>query len=71
VGTFDRARLARAIETEKKGQVTWKDVQGTTVYLFREGSKQPSAAASSTSCGSSCGSSQARCGASTPIRSAC
>jgi hypothetical protein len=45
VGTFDRARLARAIETEKKGQVTWKDVQGTTVYLFREGSKQPSAAA--------------------------
>ena len=45
VGTFDRARLARAIETEKKAEVTWKDVQGTTVYLFREGSKHGSAAA--------------------------
>jgi hypothetical protein len=45
VGTFDRARLARTIETEKKGQVTWKDVQGTTVYLFREGQKGGGAAA--------------------------
>jgi hypothetical protein len=45
VGTFDRARLARAIETEKKGHVTWKDVQGTTVYLFNEGQKGAGAAA--------------------------
>ena len=45
VGTFDRPRLARIIETEKKGQVTWKDVQGTTVYLFREGEKGAGAAA--------------------------
>jgi hypothetical protein len=45
VGTFDRARLARTIETEKKGQVTWKDVQGTTVYLFHEGEKGAGAAA--------------------------
>jgi hypothetical protein len=45
VGTFDRARLARTIETEKKGQVTWKDVQGTTVYLFNEGQKSAGAAA--------------------------
>jgi len=45
VGTFDRSRLARIIETEKKGQVTWKDVQGTTVYLFHEGEKGAGAAA--------------------------
>jgi hypothetical protein len=45
VGNFDRARLARTIETEKKGQVTWKDVQGTTVYLFHEGQKGAGAAA--------------------------
>jgi hypothetical protein len=45
VGNFDRARLARAIETEKKGQVTWKDVLGTTVYLFNEGQKGAGAAA--------------------------
>jgi hypothetical protein len=45
VGTFDRARLARTIETEKKAQVTWKDVQGTTVYLFHEGEKGAGAAA--------------------------
>ena len=44
VGNFDRARLARTIETEKKGQVTWKDVQGTTVYLFNEGQKGAGAA---------------------------
>lgn len=35
VGRFDRAKVARAIETEKKG-VTSKNVQGTTVYLFNE-----------------------------------
>src|SRR5262245_47161312 len=37
-GTFDRARLARAIESEKRG-VTWKQAHGSTVYLFNEGSK--------------------------------
>jgi hypothetical protein len=44
VGSFDRARLARLIE-EKKGTVTWKDVNGTTVYMFREGTKGAGAAA--------------------------
>lgn len=39
LGTFDRAKLSRAIETEKKDRVTWKDVQGTTVYLFDETKK--------------------------------
>jgi hypothetical protein len=35
VGRFDRYKVARAIETEKRG-VTSKNVQGTTVYLFNE-----------------------------------
>lgn len=35
VGRFDRAKVSRAIETEKRG-VTSKNVQGTTVYLFNE-----------------------------------
>ena len=35
VGRFDRYKVSRAIETEKKG-VTSKSVQGTTVYLFNE-----------------------------------
>ena len=39
-GRFDRQKLGRAIETERKDQVTWKDVQGTTVYLFREGGQR-------------------------------
>jgi hypothetical protein len=39
LGTFDRGKLSRAIETEKKGKVTWKDHLGTTVYLFDEGGK--------------------------------
>jgi hypothetical protein len=39
LGTFDRAKLSRAIETEKKGGVTWKSQHGTTVYLFNEGTK--------------------------------
>ncbi|HEY7516355.1 MAG TPA: hypothetical protein VIC87_17825 [Vicinamibacteria bacterium] len=39
LGQFDRQKLGRTIETEKKGKVTWKDVQGTTVYLFKEGEK--------------------------------
>jgi len=43
-GRFDRYKLSRAIETSRKG-VTWKDHQGTTVYLFREGRKGAEAAA--------------------------
>jgi hypothetical protein len=39
LGQFDRQKLSRAIETEKKGQVTWKEVEGATVYLFKEGEK--------------------------------
>jgi hypothetical protein len=35
VGRFDRAKVARAIETEKRG-VTSKTVEGTVVYLFNE-----------------------------------
>jgi hypothetical protein len=35
VGRFDRYKVSRAIETEKRG-VTSKTVQGTTVYLFNE-----------------------------------
>ena len=34
-GRFDRAKLSRAIETEKRA-VSWKNLQGTTVYLFNE-----------------------------------
>lgn len=45
VGNFDRTRLTRLIETEKKSEVTWKNVQGTTVYLFREGTSGAGAAA--------------------------
>ena len=36
-GRFDRAKVARAIETERKG-VTSKNVSGTVVYLFDENS---------------------------------
>jgi hypothetical protein len=43
-GRFDRYKLSRAIETSGKG-VTWKDHQGTTVYMFREGRKGADAAA--------------------------
>jgi hypothetical protein len=43
MGRFDRQKLGRAIETEKKDKVTWKDVQGTTVYLFKEGERGTSA----------------------------
>jgi hypothetical protein len=45
LGQFDRQKLSRGIETEKKGKVTWKDVEGTTVYLFQEGEKGSSALA--------------------------
>ncbi len=44
VGRFDRARIAKALETETK-DVTWKSHGGITVYLFREGSKSPGALA--------------------------
>lgn len=43
-GRFDRTKLSRAIETESRG-VTTKNHQGTTVYLFREGTKGAGAAA--------------------------
>jgi hypothetical protein len=43
-GRFDRTRLSRAIETESRG-VTTKSHRGTTVYLFREGTKGAGAAA--------------------------
>jgi hypothetical protein len=45
LGRFDRQKLGRTIETERKDQVTWKDVQGTTVYLFREGDRRATALA--------------------------
>jgi len=43
-GRFDRYKLSRALETTHK-DVTWKDHQGTTVYLFGEGRKGAGAAA--------------------------
>jgi hypothetical protein len=43
-GRFDRYKLSRALETTHKG-VTWKDHQGTTVYMFSEGRKGADAAA--------------------------
>src|SRR5262245_57270995 len=45
IGRFDRQKLGRAIETEKKDRVTWKDVEGTTVYLFKEGERGTSSVA--------------------------
>jgi len=44
LGRFDRSRIARAIETEKKG-VTWKKLHGVSVYLFGESSRSPGALA--------------------------
>lgn len=44
-GRFDRTRLARALETEKKRGLTWKSHAGTTVYLFDEVGKRPGALA--------------------------
>jgi hypothetical protein len=41
-GRFDPTRIARAIETEKKG-VTWKQYFGVTVYIFGEESRSPGA----------------------------
>ncbi len=45
LGRFDRHNLGRGIESEQKGRVTWKDVEGTTVYLFKEGEKGSTALA--------------------------
>jgi hypothetical protein len=45
IGRFDRARVTRLIETEKRGDVSWSTREGTTVYLFREGTKGAGAAA--------------------------
>jgi len=44
LGRFDRARINRLIETEKK-DVTSKDLRGTAVYLFDEGQKRAKAIA--------------------------
>jgi len=43
-GRLDRTRISRAIETESKG-VTHENHEGTTVYLFHEGSPRGAAAA--------------------------
>jgi hypothetical protein len=43
-GRFDRYKLSRAIETQRK-DVTWKDHHGVTVYMFGEGRKGADAAA--------------------------
>jgi hypothetical protein len=45
IGTFDRQKLGRAVETQKKERVTWKTVEGTTVYFMDEGSPKSTAAA--------------------------
>jgi hypothetical protein len=42
-GRFDRARLAGSIEA--RPGVTWREDQGTTTYLFREGEKSSGALA--------------------------
>jgi hypothetical protein len=45
LGRFDRYKLSRAIETQKR-DVTWRDYRGTTVYLFGEaGARRGGAAA--------------------------
>src|SRR5262245_29913349 len=44
LGRFDRYKLGRAIENGKRG-VTWKSLQGTTLYLFNEGVDRPGALA--------------------------
>ena len=44
LGRFDRYKLGRAIENGKKG-VTWRSLQGTTLYLFNEGADRPGALA--------------------------
>jgi hypothetical protein len=44
LGRFDRARINRLIETERKG-VTSKDLRGTALYLFNEGESRAKAIA--------------------------
>lgn len=44
-GRFDRTRLSRALETQGKKSVTWKNHAGTTVYLFNESQKRSGALA--------------------------
>jgi hypothetical protein len=39
LGRFDRAKLSHAIETEKKDKVTWKKLDGTMEYLYKEEGK--------------------------------
>ncbi len=44
VGRFDQTKLASAIEKDAtKNKVTFKKVEGTTVYLFSEGENKPNA----------------------------
>ena len=38
-GRFDQYKIGRAIETDKKGSVTWKKHEGVTEYLFNEDKK--------------------------------
>jgi hypothetical protein len=45
MGRFDRYALGRAIETEAKKGVTWKNVAGSTLYLFNEGERGSTALA--------------------------
>jgi len=45
IGTFDRQKLGRAVETQKKEHVTWRSVEGTTVYFIDEGKPRGTAAA--------------------------
>jgi len=44
-GRFDRSKLTRFIERSHKGEVTWKNQQGTTVYLYKEAKKDAAAIA--------------------------
>jgi hypothetical protein len=44
IGRFDRSKLMQAVEA-KKGEVTWKSLSGTNVYLFKEGSRRAAALA--------------------------
>lgn len=43
-GRFDRAKVSQAVEA-RKGEVTWKALSGTNVYLFKEGSRRAAALA--------------------------
>ncbi len=45
IGRFDRTRIQQAVEASSKGKATWKNQGGTTIYMFDEGRKGPSALA--------------------------